>query len=130
MKLILNQKLGNPTSPYMKRWAFITKYFSIRIHHWFTGDDDRYFHDHPWNFICIVIKGSYDDVSPNGIDTLRLGSIRFRQALYTHTVKTNGCWTIVLTGKEFRKFGFYVPNKSGKLVWLKAKRYFLKYKHQ
>lgn len=60
MKLILNQKLGNPNSPYMKRWAFITKYFSIRIHHWFTGDDDRYFHDHPWNFICIVIKGSYD----------------------------------------------------------------------
>ena len=136
--IIWNQSLGNKDDPYMKRWCWITPYFSIRIHHWFRGDDDRYYHDHDWNFVCMVLKGWYDDISWNDqdnihnvtYDRLTAGSIRYRKAEFRHIVQTNGCWTIVLTGKQVRKFGFWVPNKSGKMVWLKAKRYFLKYGHQ
>ena len=130
ISIVWNQSLGKQDDPYMKRWGLITSLFSIRIHHWFRGDDDRYFHDHNWNFWCMVLKGSYDDVSNNGIDTLRVGSIRYRKAEYSHIVKTTGCWTIVITGPKTRNFGFWVPNKSGKMVWFKAKRYFMKYGHQ
>ena len=129
-KIIWNQYLGNPEDPYMRRWCLITPWFSIRLHNWFRGDDDRYYHDHNWDFFCCVIKGSYEDHSDNGIDILTSGSFRFRKAEYSHIVKTTGCWSFLITGKERRKFGFWVPNKSGKLVWFKAKRYFLKYGHQ
>lgn len=130
VQLIGNQLLGKPEDPYMRRWALITPWFSIRIHNWFRGDDDRHYHDHNWDFLCFVINGSYDDHSALGIDTLTRWSVRYRKAEFSHIVKTTGCWTLVLTGRERRKFGFWVPNKSGKLVWLKAKRYFLKYGHQ
>ena len=125
-----NEPLGRPEDPYMRRWALITRWFSIRIHHWYRGDDDRHFHDHNWNFWCMVLKGSYDDHSDNGIDTLNRWSVRYRKAEYSHIVKTNGCWTLVITGKQFRQFGFWVRKPSGRLVWFKAKRYFLKYGHQ
>ncbi|RWZ87178.1 MAG: hypothetical protein EO766_11605 [Hydrotalea sp. AMD] len=136
--IIWNQSLGRPEDPYMKRWCLITPWFSIRIHHWFRGDDDRHYHDHDWDFTCIVLSGSYWDLSytdNNGVedvtyDLLTPGSIRHRKAEFRHIVRTNGCWTLVITGKKRRKFGFWVPNKSGKLVWLRARRYFFKYGHQ
>jgi hypothetical protein len=136
--LIWNQSLGNKIDPYMRRWCLITPWFSIRIHNWFRGDDDRHYHDHDWNFMCVVLKGAYDDISYTEndgtanvvFDRLTIGSIRYRKAGFKHIVKTNGCWTMVITGKQIRKFGFWVPNKSGKMVWFKAKRYFLKFGHQ
>lgn len=136
--VIWNQSLGRSNDPYMKRWGILTPWFSIRIHHWFRGDDDRHYHDHDWNFVCIVLAGSYEDVSYEEIDhlqcvtydTLTPGSIRYRRAEFKHMLKTDGCWTLVLTGPKKRCFGFWVPNKSGKMVWFKAKRYFLKFGHQ
>ena len=122
------QKLGGD-DPYMQRWCWITRRFSIRVHRWFRGDDDRHFHDHDWNFVCWVLKGSEQDISPEGIDLLTPGSLRFRKAEYAHIVKTDGCWTLVITGAKIRKFGFWVKNKSGKRIWLKAKRYFIRYGH-
>lgn len=58
------EPLGKPNCPYMVRWVLILFGYSIRIHHWIRSDDKRYFHDHPWNFLTIVLKGGYDDVSP------------------------------------------------------------------
>jgi hypothetical protein len=136
--LIWNQPLGRLDDPYMRRWCLTTPWFSIRIHHWFRGDDDRHYHDHDWNFICMVLKGSYMDVSyldtsygsDVKMDILTPFSPRYRKAEYKHIVNTSGCWTIVLTGPKIRNFGFWVPNTQGKMVWFKAKRYFLKYGHQ
>lgn len=127
--LVLGQKLGTPENPYLQRWVFQTPLFSVRLHHWFYGDDPRAFHDHGWNFICLVLKGSYTDISPEGEELMPTGTVRFRKAEHKHTVKTEGCWTLVLTGKTIRKWGFWVKNKSGSPIWLKAKRYFLKYGH-
>lgn len=132
------QPLGKSNDPYMKRWGIETKRFSVRLHHWFRGDDDRHYHDHSWNFMCIVLKGSYEDISYSIVndittvthDRLTAGSVRYRPADFKHIVKTDGCWSLVLTGPEIRKFGFWVPNKSGKMVWLRARRYFFKYGHQ
>ena len=127
--VVFGQKLGNPDNPYMKRWCWITSKFSIRIHHWFYGDDPRAFHDHAWNFVCVVLKGSYEDITPDGTEHMSIGTISYRKAEHKHTIKTTGCWTLVLTGPEIRRWGFWIKNNSGKDVWFKAKRYFLKYGH-
>jgi hypothetical protein len=124
--MLLHQKLGRPECPYMERWVIDFKLFSIRLHHWFYGDDPRAFHDHPWSFWCFVIKGSYVDVTPEGREEMPRWTLKFRPAEHKHTVETQGCWTVLFTGPVIRKWGFWV--KGGR-VWFKAKRYFIKHGH-
>ena len=118
------EKLYCQTGVYNKRWYIKTPWFSIRLHHWFHSDDARNFHDHPWSFVTIVLKGGYTDISPQGEQEMKVGSVAFRPALHRHTVKVNpgGCWSLVLTGPEFRKWGFWVKNK-----FKKANKYFLEH---
>lgn len=53
---------------------------SVRIHHFYRSDDARHFHDHPWWFVTLVVRGGYTDVSEMGEDKLRPGSVRYRSA--------------------------------------------------
>lgn len=124
--IIWRDKLGLTSCPYMERWVLNLYFFSIRLHHWMGSDDNRAFHDHAWWFLTIILKGGYTDVSPKGHDPVTTGSIRYRPALHRHTVKVNpcGCWSILLTGPEVRKWGFY-PN--GKFV--RRSKYFDRYGH-
>lgn len=120
------EPLGMPYCPYMYRWVFNFKLFSIRIHHWIRSDDKRAFHSHPWNFITFVIKGSYIDVTPEGKETLKFGSIRYRKNHHMHYVDVpkTGCWSILLTGNPNFKWGFLVNNK-----FIRKDKYFKKYGH-
>jgi hypothetical protein len=103
-----------------------TRLGSIRLHHWISPDDARSFHDHPWWFITLVIKGNYIDRSPDGDDHLYMGSIKYRPAAHRHTVipSQHGCWTIIITGPVSRKWGFWVAGK-----FRKANKYFAMHGH-
>lgn len=59
-----HDKLGQPDDPYVERWYVEGRFGSIRIHHWRCSDDQRAFHDHPWQFLSMVLKGGYTDRSP------------------------------------------------------------------
>lgn len=130
MKIVLGQKLGDRKCPYMVRWVFQTKWFSVRLHHWLFGDDPRAMHDHGWNFIVIVLRGSYWDITEDDRQLMKPGMVQYRHAQHKHTVDTTGCWTLVITGPVIRQWGFWVQNKSNRRkVWLRAKRYFIKHGH-
>jgi len=122
----LGEYLGLPECPYVRRWRIEFPFGSIRVHHWFSHDDSRAFHDHPWWFLTFAVKGSYTDVSRQGRDRLRPGSIRYRPALHQHTVypAPGGCWTILVTGRPRRKWGFYPKGR-----FVKANKWFLSYGH-
>jgi hypothetical protein len=124
MKITWGEKLGRPECPYLIRWMIVTKWGSVRIHHWRFGDDPRAKHDHQWNFITIVLRGSYADITPEGRELLRAGAIRFRSATHVHTVDTKGCWTLLLTGRPIREWGFWSYTKGGKFRWYKHNKYF------
>lgn len=124
MQLKWHEQLGQPECPYAERWILDLGLFSVRLHHFRHSDDPRAFHDHPWWFITLVLKGSYIDRSPDGDDLLTVGSIHFRPALHRHTVVTQGAWTIVLTGRHSRVWGFWPDGK-----FKRARRYFHKYGH-
>lgn len=116
------EEIGIGDCPYLKRWVIeFPKHFSIRLHHFVASDDDRAFHDHPWWFVTLVLKGTYTDWSPRGHDTLGPGSIRYRPALHRHTVLTEGVWSLVITGPKFRAWGFW-DETTGKFV--KANKWF------
>lgn len=124
MKIAWKEQLGKQECPYAERWVLDLGLFSLRLHHFRSSDDPRAFHDHPWWFVTLVLRGSYIDRSPAGDDSLCAGSIRYRPALHRHTVVTDGCWTVLLTGRHKRIWGFWPDGK-----FKRSRRYFHKYGH-
>jgi hypothetical protein len=118
--------IGPPDCPVMQRWGIITPLFSVRLHHFLRPDDHRHPHDHPWWFITLVLKGGYTDRSIiDGVeheDKLSRGSIRFRKALHRHWVDTDDSWTLILTGRMNRKWGFWLGD-----VFKPVSEYFSQY---
>jgi len=103
-----HENLGLTECPYVIRWRIETPWFSCRLHHWLGPDDDRAYHDHPWNFVTFVLRGSYCDMFPDGCEVLRAPAVRYRSALHRHTVIPNPtAWTVVLTGPKIRPWGFW-----------------------
>ena len=106
MKIFWGQELGKPECPYIQRWVLDFGPFSIRLHHWLTSDDQRHFHDHPWWYLSLVLKGSYIDRNPKGVNNRTVGSLQFFPATHQHTVSVakGGCWTLLVTGRERRQW--------------------------
>jgi hypothetical protein len=120
------EKLGLPDCPYVVRWKLELPFGSLRVHHWLKPDDDRAFHDHPWWFVTLVVRGAYMDKNPNGFDILKAPALRYRPALHRHTVVPwpQGAWTIMVTGPKTRPWGFWL---NGKFV--KANKWFARFGH-
>lgn len=132
------EKLGDPRNPYLVRWTLVIFGFTIRLHHWLRSDDRRYFHDHAADFISIIMKGRYANVTPNdpelppmeGGNEIRhsvsglLGSwykpwrwkdsVWFSRAKQRHylDIPKQGAWTLLIEGRPRNKWGFYVPRKG------------------
>lgn len=105
-RLLLAEEIGPPACPMMRRWVLQTPLGGLRLHHFLRGDGDRNPHDHPFGFVTLVLRGSYVDVSDEGRDKLRVGSVRCRPAHHAHRVETDGCWTLVLCSAMRRRWGF------------------------
>lgn len=131
------ERLGNPECPYLRRWVADFWLFSIRLHHWIASDDQRYFHDHSWSFASLILKGGYTEWTPTPIDEVvgmgpRVGrrygrwSLLKRPAEWKHTVEveSGGAWTLMLTGREKRVWGFWVGGK-----FRKRNKYFYEHGH-
>lgn len=58
--------IGGDVDPYMRRWWVIPRnpYFNIYLHHFLRSDDDRALHDHPWDNMSVLLKGSYIEHMP------------------------------------------------------------------
>ena len=117
--------IGGMDDPYMLRWYLFPRnpFFNVYLHKFLRDDDDRAMHDHPWNFLSIMLKGCYREYRPSG-DVLRTApSIVYRPAESIHRVELicdeNGndipCWTLVFTGPKIRVWGFWCP--QGFIEW-------------
>ena len=97
------------TEPYLERWIFWCG-FSIRIHKFHKGDDDRAFHDHPWWFVTVPLKRYLELTPTQGTQTLKAGRPHYRKATHRHIVQLiddNPTWTLIITGLKARKWGFW-----------------------
>lgn len=109
-----------------KRWwtrVFVPG-FAARIHHILRSDGDRHFHDHPWNFLTIILKGGYWEIKPV-FDKSNLltgetrvwhpaGSIRFVRAKTWHRLELppgQTAWTLFITFGYRQKWGFLIDPK-------------------
>lgn len=141
------QPLGRRECPFAYRWSLrLGRLGSIRVHKWLRPDDDRAHHDHQQDFVTLVLRGGYDDVSTvplewsgalirrweTRVDRLSRGSVRFRRAEHTHTVQNLDapCWTLLWFAPARRGWGYWVPRRSdGRLKFTKENKYYLTYGH-
>jgi hypothetical protein len=137
--------IGPPECPIMHRWTLIGRHTpgeatkvsgtgrarrKVLLHHFMPGANDRAEHDHPCDFVTVVLFGHYDDVSPcphclgtqrradrrcpycrdgTRVERMRPGKIRRRRAEHRHTTQVGpkGCWTLVIMGPKRRAWGFW-----------------------
>lgn len=95
---------------YMRRWVLRTPWCVFRLHHILRGDGDRHFHDHPFDFSSLVLRGGYIEHRPNAAPRrLRAGHVLRRQAEDLHRLELNPgktAWTLVVAKPARRGWGF------------------------
>jgi hypothetical protein len=92
---------------------------SIKLHRFLRSDEDM--HDHPWPFYSILIWRSYVEETPTGNARRRWLSVRYHPANYIHKVCVEPgreAWTLCLTWKREREWGFWIPAPDGGFEWV------------
>src|SRR5687767_8580068 len=110
---------------YMRRWILQTPFGTLRIHKILRSDDDRHFHDHPWNFVSFILKGRYVEITPCPCGrppvcltgdreerVYKAGQINRKRADALHILRLDHgpVWTFVVTGPRVRRWGFQTEN--------------------
>lgn len=113
-------------------WWWNWKFGAVRLHEIVASDDNRAFHDHPWSFVSIGLRGSYVEETPfiNGAGTVPLPGgtanwyrrfrapfvIRHRPAdLHVLAVDGRPVWTLFISGPKRGSWGFHGP--FGYIPW-------------
>jgi hypothetical protein len=119
---------------YLQRWnLFECNLFSLKIHKILLTDDDC-LHDHPWNFISIILKGGYveyreidkeewdEDEHCQGYWIEKISkiyhpfNILYRKSTDKHRLQIHQtCWTFVISLKKTREWGFWT--RFGFIKW-------------
>jgi hypothetical protein len=92
----------------------------VMLHQFFGPDEGRCLHDHPWDFVSVILRGAYDeqlteatpDQSSIGIHCWRSRwSKRRLSATDRHRITwvAPGTWSLVLHGRKERTWGFHTP---------------------
>lgn len=105
------------------------KPFNLFLHNILMSDEE-YFHDHPWWYIALILKGGYHEHTPTGTFWRGPGSIRFSPANSLHHLELpkdhNGnCWTLFFHGPRVREWGFIDPLTQLWIrwdIWIERKR--------
>ena len=101
---------------YLIRYSlFKCPWFAVKLHKIILSDED-YFHDHPWSFISIILKGGYIEHTPERSRLYGAGSILWRPSPSIHKIQVyQPATTLVITFKKTRTWGFYTG--SGFVKW-------------
>lgn len=98
---------------YLDRRMIWTPFGSIRFHTFHTGDEGSVFHDHPWWFITLPLRGYTETVqTDDGLENSRLvraWRFHFRKAMHRHFVHEpkKPFSTLILTGRVMRDWKFW-----------------------
>jgi hypothetical protein len=107
---------------YMERWTLTTPLGQIRLHNILRSDNDRHHHDHPFDFVSLILSGGYLEHRPNKPVRICLPkTLVWRRAEDLHFLKLlGGCpaWTLVLAAPKRRSWGF--ATEEG---WVDARDY-------
>jgi len=84
----------------------------VYLHHFIGGDVDRFLHDHPWNAVSLVLRGSYEEeLLSTRIEWPRLRKVRWFNRINGETFHRicqvePDTWTLVFRGNRYKRWGF------------------------
>lgn len=141
-RLIPDRKTG---ADYMHRYYLFLKDrkwfpFNVTLHK-IVRSDDPIFHDHPWPYMTIVLKGGYYEHTPafneKGQKFAEFtvwrgpGSIIVRKAHEFHWLELDEeqpATTLFFMGPQQREWGFLVDKTTKKTQWIQWENYLSNYK--
>lgn len=99
---------------YLYRWWLVprNRYFNIYLHKFYSSDEDRALHDHPWWSCSFLLKGEAKEHQFNKVRNIPWLFPVFRTAKFAHRIEiTQGpVTTLFITGPRVRSWGFHCPN--------------------
>lgn len=117
------EERGDANEPYLTRYTLLSrKSFHICLHVFHRSDAED-LHDHPWDFVSLILLRGYIEQTPSGRKRVWPGMLLFRKATHQHRVELvrgEKAITLVVMGKRIREWGFFT--KAGFVKW---KRYFI-----
>ncbi len=139
-KLVLVKKIVSQEGVlHFRRWRLVwTPWFSIYLHNITKSDEDIDEHEHPWDFVSLILKGSYQEdatyytaknpiqfaaTSGNPIKSTTVfepGDVNRHITTDTHklTLLTPSVWTLVFVGKRKHDWGYQTAKG-----WIHHKEY-------
>lgn len=121
---------------YLRRFYLIPRnhWFNIYLHKFVGDDDDRALHDHPWNSVSMLLKGSLKEYTEaddpkyvgqegSGGHMPKRFALYYRAATFRHRLELlqenpfveNPAWTLFVTGPTIREWGFWC--RKGFVHW-------------
>lgn len=120
-------------------WVLQCLGIAVRIHLILRSDDDRAFHDHPWPYLTVILRGGYYEVRPqfdkSGIyqgATRKWhgpGSVLLRRARSWHRLELppdGVAVTLFITGPKRQAWGFMPSPQTNKVYY---RQYLEDYNH-
>jgi hypothetical protein len=132
MKIIKNKLYNSPRWAFMKRqligtednkyldriYIIQTPWFGIMFHKIYRPDNQRDLHDHPWNFLSLILHGSYKEQTLDGIKHCKWFNLKKAEDRHAVCeVNKKPVWTLVFTGKRQRVWGFWVDKGTRFVPW-------------
>ena len=115
MERFVVPNLDEPTENYLTRWRLIeTPWGSIYLHRMDGPDSRPTLHDHPWNFLSIVLRGGYverrlDPMTREVDEAHRVTTVNHMRTHDAHAIVSLlrvPSWTLVLVGARRRTWGY------------------------
>lgn len=74
---------------YFERYAIfeIENFASLYIHRIHRADKDKHLHTHPWNFASVILRGSYQELTDDGIRIKRPLTFAFAGRHFCHKIQ-------------------------------------------
>lgn len=128
----IRKEIDGQWSLYLRRFYILKVFgYAVFLHIIFRSDEDRFLHDHPWNFWSLILKNGYDEelfVTPGFTDSptyrrpIRVGNLvrhKAEDAHRLHLLDGQPTWSLFIHGQRRRIWGFHTD--SG---WLPFTTYF------
>ena len=99
---------------YLNRWFIVPRneLGNVYLHEFCRSDDDRAFHDHPWDSTSLILSGRYIEHTPEGSFMRQAGETHSRVATAMHRIELlpgERAITLFFTGPKLREWGFDCP---------------------
>jgi len=119
-RLLAKEEINGERCPtYLYRWRLLAVFgYKVYLHHFVGNDWTKDLHDHPKRFITIGLRGYYIEENESGEHIYRAPWLRMFPATHKHRLRARDCWTIAITLRPWREWGFWNDGQ-----WIPWERY-------